>query len=67
VFDGDHKELVVVFRDGRPYAYHDVAAPAAAATRGAFAKGEFFHAEIRDRYRFTRLARSGESIRKVTE
>jgi hypothetical protein len=65
--DGDRQELVVVFRSGRAYAYHGVPADVAAAMRSAFPKGEFFNAEIRDRYRFTRLAPSGESVRKVSE
>jgi hypothetical protein len=66
IYDGDRRELVVVFRNGRAYAYHDVPADVAAAMGSAFAKGEFFNGEIRDRYRFTRLAPSGESVRKVS-
>jgi hypothetical protein len=66
-YDRERRDLVIVFRSGRIYAYHDVPADVAAAMRAAFAKGEFFNAEIRDRYCFTRLAPSGESVRKVTE
>jgi hypothetical protein len=57
-YDSERRELVVVFRSGRAYSYHDVPAEVVAAMRAAFAKGEFFNAEIRDRYRFTRLALS---------
>jgi hypothetical protein len=66
-YDDGRQELVVVFRSGRAYVFHDVSADMAAALRGALAKGEFFNAEIRDRYRFTRLAPIGESVRKVSE
>jgi hypothetical protein len=66
-YDIVRRELVVIFRSKRAYAYHDVPEEVAAAMRAAFAKGEFFNAEIRDRYRFTRLAPSADSVRKVTE
>jgi hypothetical protein len=66
-YDDDLAELVVTFRTGRIYAYHDVPADVAAAMSAAFAKGEFFNAEIRDRYRFTRLEPSADKVRKVTE
>jgi hypothetical protein len=66
-YDRGTQALEVVFVTGRRYLYHNVPEDVAAAMRLAFAKGEFFNAEIRDRYRFTRLEPSGESERKVTE
>jgi hypothetical protein len=57
-YDAERRELVIRFRNGRAYTYHDVPAKVAAAMRAAFAKGEFFNAEIRDCYRFIRLAPS---------
>jgi hypothetical protein len=66
-YDSERRELIVIFRSRRAYAYHDVPADVAAAMRAAFAKGEFFNAEIRDRYRVTKLAPRADSVRKVTE
>ena len=66
-YDSARRELIVRFHSGRVYLYHDVAADVAVAMRGAFAKGEFFNARIRDRYRFTRLSPADESVRNVTE
>jgi hypothetical protein len=48
------RELEVTFRSGRVYAYQDVPPQIAQAMKAAFSKGEFFNAEIRDRYRFER-------------
>jgi hypothetical protein len=59
--------LEVLFVTGRRYLYHGVPAELAASMRNAFAKGAFFNAEIRDRYRFTRLDPGGDKVRKVTE
>jgi KTSC domain len=58
------RELEVTFRSGRVYAYQDVPPQTAQAMKAAFSKGEFFNAQIRDRYRFERrsapaLARTG--------
>jgi hypothetical protein len=58
-YDVERRDLEVRFVTGRRYLYHDVPEVIATAMRGAFAKGEFFNAEIRDRYRFTRLADLG--------
>jgi hypothetical protein len=66
-YDAERGDLDVLFVTGRRYLYHGVPANVAAAMRGAFAKGEFFNAEIRDRYRFTRLEPSADKVRKVTE
>ena len=45
------RELVVEFVTGRRYAYLEVPEEEAAAMRAAFAKGRYFNAHIRDRYR----------------
>jgi hypothetical protein len=66
-YDEGARTLEVTFVTGRRYRYLDVPEEVAAAMRAAFAKGEFFNAEIRDRYRFERLSPSAESVRKVTE
>ena len=51
----ERRELEILFVTGRRYVYHDVPADIPAAMRRALSKGEFFNAEIRDRYAFTRL------------
>jgi len=66
-YHAERRELEVLFVTGRRYLYHDVPEDVAATMGGAFAKGQFFNAEIRDRYRFTRLAPSADNVRKVTE
>jgi acyl-CoA thioesterase I len=53
-YDQARKELDILFVSGRRYIYHDVPQEVADAMRSAFAKGEFFNAEIRDRYRFSK-------------
>jgi len=54
----DHRRqlLRVTFVSGELYAYDDVPAPTHRAFIEAESKGRFFQAEIRDRYRFTRLS-----------
>ena len=54
-YDPASGSLDVLFVTGRGYRYHAVPAEVAAAFRGAFAKGRFFNARIRDRYAATRL------------
>jgi hypothetical protein len=66
-YDAERGDLDVLFVTGRRYLYHEVPPEIAVAMRSAFAKGEFFNAEIRDRYRFTRLEPSAVKVRKVTE
>jgi hypothetical protein len=66
-YDPEARTLEVTFVTGRRYLYHGVPEEVASAMRGAFAKGEFFNAEIRDRYQFTRLSPNDDSVRKVTE
>jgi hypothetical protein len=48
------RELRVIFQSGLSYVYQDVPAEAYSAMKNAFSKGEFFNANIRDRYTFTR-------------
>jgi hypothetical protein len=55
-------ELFVEFVTGRRYVYLDVPEQEAAAMRRAFAKGRYFNAHIRDRYRFCELC-EGETPR----
>lgn len=45
------RELVVEFVTGRRYVYSDVPEREAQAMRAAFAKGRYFNAHIRDKYR----------------
>jgi acyl-CoA thioesterase I len=55
-YDAARKELDILFTNGRRYVYHDVPQRTADAMRSAFAKGEFFNAEIRGRYRFSQVS-----------
>ncbi len=52
----DRRELMVEFVTGRRYVYLDVPEDEASSMRGAFAKGRYFNAHIRDRYDFRELA-----------
>ena len=49
------QELLVEFVTGRRYLYLDVPEEEARAMRGAFAKGRYFNARIRDHYSFREL------------
>ena len=63
-YDASEGHLDVTFVTGRVYRYLGVPADIARDFSGAFAKGEFFNAHIRNRFRFTRLlpvARGGPS------
>jgi DNA-binding NarL/FixJ family response regulator len=53
-YDAAEQRLDVVFVTGRHYSYHAVPPELVEAMNSAFAKGEFFNAHIRGRYRFTR-------------
>ena len=55
----ERRELEILFTTGRRYLYHEVPPEAAAAFRGAFAKGRHFNARIRGRYRYTEMAAGG--------
>ncbi|MBV9992365.1 MAG: KTSC domain-containing protein [Alphaproteobacteria bacterium] len=48
------RELEVVFRSRRIYAYRNVPLETAQAMKAMFSKGEFFNLHIRDRYEFER-------------
>jgi hypothetical protein len=52
-YDTDSRELLVVFQSGRKYAYHDVPPETYEGMASAFSKGEYFNANVRDRFRFT--------------
>lgn len=49
------KQLEIVFLSGRRYLYLEVPEKTHAAMCGAFSKGEYFNAHIRDRFAFVRL------------
>jgi len=59
----ERRELIVEFVTGRRYAYLDVPQQEAAAMRASFAKGRYFNAHIRDRYRLRALTDGGEDAR----
>jgi hypothetical protein len=49
-YDPASRALDVWFVTGRRYRYQEVPAPVAEAFAGAFSKGRFFNARIRDRF-----------------
>jgi hypothetical protein len=51
-YDPAERRLDVTFVSGRAYAYFEVPPETYEAMRLSFAKGEFFNAHIRDRFRF---------------
>jgi lysyl-tRNA synthetase class 2 len=53
-YDPAHRRLELLFVSGRRYRYHDVPEETYVAMRNAFSKGEFFNANIRDHFRYTR-------------
>jgi len=53
-YDPAQRRLELTFVSGRRYRYHDVPEETWRDMRQAFSKGEFFNANIRDRYRYTR-------------
>jgi lysyl-tRNA synthetase class 2 len=53
-YNAARRELDVVFRSGRHYTYEDVPEETFLDMKSAFAKGEFFNAHIRNRFRFIR-------------
>lgn len=54
-YDASAEVLVITFRSGRRYAYHDVPPKVFADMSAAFAKGVFFNRTPRDRYRCSEL------------
>ena len=54
-YDPAEQALIVTFTTGRIYRYNEVPPDVAERFRGAFAKGRFFNARIRDRFSFTEL------------
>jgi hypothetical protein len=55
-YDPAQRRLDVRFVSGRRYSYFDVPEALYQEMRASFAKGEFFNARIRGRYRFARMA-----------
>jgi hypothetical protein len=55
-YSPERRELTVEFVTGRRYVYHDVPEQEAQALSGAFSKGRYFNAHIRDRFRFREIA-----------
>jgi len=51
-YEAAERRLDVTFVSGRAYAYFEVPPETYEAMRLSFAKGEFFNAHIRDRFRF---------------
>ena len=51
----ERRELLVEFVTGRRYVYLDVPEEEVVAMRSAFAKGRYFNAHVRDRYRYREL------------
>lgn len=58
-YDADARALDVTFVTGRRYRYFAVPEDLAAEFRGAFSKGRFFNARIRDRFGFEELEPEG--------
>ena len=56
-YDETSKRLRVVFVSGDVYDYEGVPAEVVKDFRAAFSKGRFFGPNIRDRYRYRRVAR----------
>jgi KTSC domain-containing protein len=55
-YDDSSRMLLITFQSGRRYRYLDVPAETAQAMRAAFAKGEFFNAQIRGRFAHEEVA-----------
>ena len=53
IYDAASQSLAITFTSGRRYRYHGVPAGIYHAMRAAFAKGEFFNRQIRDRFHCT--------------
>jgi len=53
-YDPAGRHLDVVFVSGRLYRYHDVPEDIYQGMRRAFSRGEYFNANIRERFRYTR-------------
>jgi lysyl-tRNA synthetase class 2 len=62
-YSPERREVTVEFVTGRHYVYLDVPEDEARSMRGAFAKGRYFNAHIRDRYGFLELRDDEERSR----
>ena len=54
----ERRELLIEFTTGRRYAYSEVPEEEVKAMRAAFAKGRYFNARIRDRYKAREIVSS---------
>jgi lysyl-tRNA synthetase class 2 len=54
-YDPARQELSIAFSSGRRYVYLNVPESIFRGMKGAFSKGEFFNAHIRERFRFVRM------------
>lgn len=54
-YDPAAERLDILFVSGRRYAYHQVPPEVAAGLETAASKGSYFNAQVRDRFRCTRL------------
>lgn len=55
-YDAGQRHLTVQFTSGRRYIYLDVPNDVFEQMKLSFAKGEFFNAHVRNRYRFERAS-----------
>jgi hypothetical protein len=61
------RDLDVLFRTGWLYRYHGVPGIVVQAMKAAPSKGVYFNANIRNRYRYTRVGKADRIVRNVTE
>jgi hypothetical protein len=57
-YAAERRELVIEFTTGRRYVYSEVPEEEVKRMRGAFAKGRYFNARIRDRYKAREIVSS---------
>jgi len=60
-YDPAEQRLDVTFVTGRRYSYFEVPEETYAAMKASFAKGEFFNANIRNRFRYAPLTPAPQS------
>jgi len=64
-YDPESRTLYVAFVSGQEYAYEGVPPELAADFRGAFSKGRFFQARVRDRFAYRRLDGTRQAAEKA--
>ena len=60
-YAASRRELLICFQSGRRYVYKGVPEEIYRAMQAAFAKGEFFNAEVRGRFPFSRIDAGSQS------